>query len=278
MELCNILSDFTKGIFGCNNLRNICEIQERQIRGEKRSPERSGRVSCCSAEEVLSQYLPMPLVWPPSLNQSLSPQTPRLLLLLLQQESKLSRALGGGGVSFSSKEGPPVQHVKVLFYSYMGIQCRPAWPLPGVVISHQADQRTTVGSERTLTRKSPSGWQAIAHPLTGSRSPSDCCFRSRLLPEMWRERLTWLPGKQNSNRSHTTSPRLRTTSSQCSNTTGHSIASKTKEVDQPHQRKCFAKFPPQTHVSHDQVWPSPCHWKPNGLGLIASYLFMWSAP
>lgn len=35
------------------------------------------------------------------------------------------------------------------------------------IISHQADQRTATGSERTLTGRSPSGWQAIAHGLTG---------------------------------------------------------------------------------------------------------------
>lgn len=73
----------------------------------------------------------------------------------------------GGGRGGGCSLGPPAQHVKVAPYSYMRILCRPAWPLPRVVISHQADQRTATGSERTLTRRSPSGWQAIAHPLTG---------------------------------------------------------------------------------------------------------------
>ncbi|KAI9527793.1 hypothetical protein NQZ68_027886 [Dissostichus eleginoides] len=78
------------------------------------------------------------------------PPPPPPLLLLLQQESKVSRGA-------PSKDGPPVQH---------------------------ADQRTTAGSERTLTRRSPSGWQAIAHPqltarhtlhLTGASAPGFKC-------------------------------------------------------------------------------------------------------
>lgn len=84
----------------------------------------------------------------------------------LQQESKLGMAWRGGG--FSPR--PPVQHVKVTPHSYTRILCRPAWPLSRVVISHQADQRRATGSERSLTRRSPSGWQAIAHALTAGHT------------------------------------------------------------------------------------------------------------
>lgn len=71
----------------------------------------------------------------------------------------------------SHSKGPPAQHVKTLSTSTLihGDPVSASLGLCRAVISHQADQRTTAGSERTLTRRSPSGWQAIAHPLLTCR-------------------------------------------------------------------------------------------------------------
>ena len=112
------------------------------------------------------------------LSQSpLSPQTPLLLLLLLlfffffSCCNRRVNRVGGSLTLKATKEGPPAQHVKALSHTYTHRHGDPVSACPAlhrVVISHQADQRTTAGSERTLTRRSPSGWQAIAHPqLTG---------------------------------------------------------------------------------------------------------------
>lgn len=110
-----------------------------------------------------------PLSITPVSSSDTSPPPPPLLLLLLQQESK---PRGGGSLVLkATKEGPPAQHVKALSHTYTHRHGDPVSACPAlhrVVISHHADQRTTAGSERTLTRRSPSGWQAIAHPqLTG---------------------------------------------------------------------------------------------------------------
>lgn len=76
----------------------------------------------------------------------------------------------GGGLPLTQRD-PPAQHVKTLSTSTLihGDPVSASLGLCRAVISHQADQRTTAGSERTLTRRSPSGWQAIAHPLLTCR-------------------------------------------------------------------------------------------------------------
>lgn len=135
--------------------------------------ERSDRVSV-SSEGVLSQYVCGLLSVSPHalcltslsvLSQSpLSPQTHLLLLFFFCCNRRANQA-GGSLTVKASKEGPPAQHVKALSPSLSLSACL---ALHRVVISHQADQRTTAGSERALPRRSPSGWQAIAHPqLTG---------------------------------------------------------------------------------------------------------------
>lgn len=141
--------------------------------------ERSDRVSV-SSEGVLSQYVCGLLSVSPHalcltslsvLSQSpLSPQTHLLLLFFFCCNRRANQA-GGSLTVKASKEGPPAQHVKALSHTYTHIHGDPVsacLALHRVVISHQADQRTTAGSERALPRRSPSGWQAIAHPqLTG---------------------------------------------------------------------------------------------------------------
>lgn len=119
------------------------------------------------------------------------PISPCLLRHLSSSSSSSSSAASGeqsraGGLL--QRGGPPAQHVKALSHTYTHIHGAPVsacLALHRTVISHQADQRTTAGSERTLTRRSPSGWQAIAHPPDReAHSPAPYgCFRSR--PEIW---------------------------------------------------------------------------------------------
>lgn len=104
----------------------------------------------------------------------MSPQTPFLspsppLCVCVCGECVYGCEHGRGAPSHS--KGPPAQHVKTLSTSTLihGDPVSASLGLCRAVISHQADQRTTAGSERTLTRRSPSGWQAIAHPLLTCR-------------------------------------------------------------------------------------------------------------
>lgn len=133
-----------------------------------------------SPEEVLSQCVSVSALCLTSLpvlfQPPMSPQTPFLSPsppLQTSHGGKGSVCMGvsmGGGAPSHSK-GPPVQHVKTLSTSTLihGDPVSASLGLCRAVISHQADQRTTAGSERTLTRRSPSGWQAIAHPLLTCR-------------------------------------------------------------------------------------------------------------
>lgn len=146
--------------------KTFCEILERLITWAGQPSERSGRVSSWRRGPVtVSADAPCltSLFQSVAVSSDTSPPPPPPPPAL-QQESKLIRVCVYGGVVLS---GTPCTACKSLPYSYMRILCRPAWPLPRIVISHQADQRTATGSERTLTRRSPCGWQAIAHPLTG---------------------------------------------------------------------------------------------------------------
>lgn len=114
------------------------------------------------------------------LSQSpLSPQTPLLLLFLFYSccNRRAKRECGGSLSLKSLQRGTPCAACKSLL-SYIHIHGDPVsacLTLHRVVISHQGDQRTTAGSERSLTRRSPSGWQAIAHPgLTGRHTLHPC--------------------------------------------------------------------------------------------------------
>lgn len=101
-----------------------------------------------------------------------SSDTSLLLLSFFFCNRRVNRA-GGLSHTESLQRGTPCSACKSpLSYIHTHIHGDPVsacLALHRIVISHQADQRTTPGSERTLTRGSPSGWQAIAHPQLTER-------------------------------------------------------------------------------------------------------------
>lgn len=115
---------------------------------------------------------------------------PPLFLLLLLRESKPIEA-GGLPRSESLQRGTSCTACKSpsLIHTHTHIQGDPVsacLALPRVVISHQADQRTTAGSERTPD-KEESIWLAGHRSSSADReahSPPGCRFRSGPPPEM----------------------------------------------------------------------------------------------
>lgn len=113
----------------------------------------------------------MPWVWPPSLCFLSHPCLLRhlsssfLFFFCCNKRTNWEKEGRGVSLSLSPWQWPPVAVKAISLGTHIQGDPVPACPaLNRAVVSHQRNQRATAGSEKTLTRRGPSGWQAIAHP------------------------------------------------------------------------------------------------------------------